>query len=191
MRTKRGFKTYKKRLVLSVLRVDAFEPLVVFHSRLAKKWAWKQGDRIYTCSPADEAGATLRDAEARVEACYPHGSATNVSPSVVEELGKAEWLVTYGTKGDEQRFRFGLRSHARSHNITGPNKITLKERVADFRGKVVVGRAFARFPATEDDERHLTPKEIGVKRLPGRSYGTYNIQPGTKLRAWFDATFSS
>ena len=135
-RTKRcrGIARLATRMVLGALLVDDAVALPIYYSRTgAPEWAGDQADRIYTCSAVGADGKTLADSEAKLATWFQNPESSLV-PDRVEEVGDtASWIVTYG---GERRVRFALRSRARFHNVSGPNQITLPERIADFRGKV-------------------------------------------------------
>ena len=142
----RGIAHLDERMVLSVLLVDGPIALPIFHARTAAPdFADDQPDRIYSCSAVDSKGKTLRDSEAKLKEWFKDPE-ENLMPVAINEVANtAVWQVEYN---DERRVRFALRSRTKFHNVTGPNQISLEERLADFTAKVQCWRVldFVVFP---------------------------------------------
>ena len=176
-----------KRVVLAMMVVDESIPHCLYYSRSAPQWARGNLDRVYKCTAVDKNGAALRDAEARMAEMTERRK--SLVPSLVEEVAKATWLATFPKNGrmPAMKMRYALRTRARYHSVTGPNQISLEERIADFKSRVLMGRTFATFPS-DDGPKQVAVAMAGIKKIPGRNFSKCSIKPGTKMRKWFDQT---
>lgn len=183
-----------QRMVTGVLLVDGTLPLCCYHGRGVPDKLAGQPDRIYACTACDAHGRTLRDADEHMAAWFDEPDISVVPTKISEVEGSARWLVTYaGVAPAPVHVSFSLRSRARYHTVNGPNTITLEERAADFKGKVLFGKTFARFRAERADDtgETLTTRAAGICKLPGRQFMQRSIARGTPLRKWFDSLFGS
>ena len=174
----------QERVVLSVMLVDKPKLAVpLYHSKAAPDFTEQHEDNIYVSTVVDDGGATVRDGNARMADLFASGAA--VIPKRVEEIiGKASWLATYDRPACKIHYR--LRSRVRFHNLVGPHAISLKERMADFAGSVVVGRSFARFPSTGGNVAPM--RGLGIP-VPGRQWKYVAMKRKTKLRRWIEELF--